>query len=489
MRNITLRVLLLVVAFLLPCMAAAAQQVIQVSRNQIQVHFPDTVDFQLSARSNARIERINLRYGTNASSCLSGGSLQRIDFDAANDVTVNWEWELQRSGSLPPGAHLWWQWEIHDAAGNTHTTEQQEAIYDDGRYRWRSMSDVGVTVYWYVGDNSFGEQTLRNTIERLETIRQEMGVPVPEEVALWVYPNASDVRDALAITSEWAGAVAFSNYATMIISLEPGEDAWGQEVIAHELTHLAVGLAVFNCRGGYLPVWLNEGLAVYAEPEPDAAGLEDLAEALEANELPPLRSLADGFSAYGAGAGLAYSQSGEVVRYLVEAYGPEQMNALFTAVRQGNHIDRALEETYDFDTDGLDALWRQHQGFPATPTKVAASEERDATPTLVPTIALGAIPMVPTATPEDTETPLPPTSTPNATALPTDTATATMTIEPTDTPVTSIASASTPAPAPSPQPEVESASGPPPWLWGIIGIGVVMVALSAFFFLKRKQGA
>ncbi len=468
--------------------AVSAQEGIQIKDNTVVFDFPKTVEFQFTAESQAEIETAVLKYGTNARSCQSGGSRQPVQIDAAKEVEAEWEWELQRSGSLPPGTFIWWQWEITDVDGNKHLTDRLEAEYIDDRHQWRTLSQDGVTVHWFSGNQRFGEFTLSNTLETIQRLSEKMGSPAPEKIDLWVYPTSADLRGALAITSEWAGAVAFPDYATMVISLEPGQNVWAEEVIAHELTHLVVGLTTFNCRGGYLPTWLSEGLAVFGEPEPDVDSIEDVKAALEEGRLPTLRSLADGFSAYGGGARQAYAQSGEVVRYLIEEYGTEYMGDLMVTVAEGMTIDRALEQVYGFDTDELDARWRQSQGFPATPTRQVDAEMANATPTLIPTIALG-IPAFATATSTSTATSLPVTDTPRATSPPTETATVTKTAVPSATPPEEVALVTSPESVQktTPEPEVKEGDNPS-WIWWGGGL-IIIVGISGYVISRKRKGA
>jgi len=300
--------------------SAAAQNGILVIEDSVLLDFPDTIEFYLSAGSEAgsgaAIENITLTYGSNARSCQSSGSRQNMQFDAAEEVDVDWEWELKRSGAVPPGARIWWEWKLTDSEGNSHTTERQEMVISDDRHDWRSSSRDGVTVNWFRGSSAFGEETLTLALESLDRLSEQIGVDPSEEIQFWLYPTAEEVREAIVISSEWAGAVAFTDYNIMIVSLAPGEEQWAADVIPHELTHVVVGMASFNCQGGYLPVWLNEGLSVYGEGTADPSALSGLENALQEERLPSLVSLADGFSAYGGSARQAYDQSGEAVRYV-----------------------------------------------------------------------------------------------------------------------------------------------------------------------------
>jgi hypothetical protein len=468
---------------------AVAQGEIQILDSRVDIQFPDEVTFKLNARAPAAVESVFLTYGTNARSCQSGGSRQKVDFEPGSDVKAEWVWELKRSGSVPPGSRIWWIWTIEDADGNRFATERQELLVTDDRFSWRSLERDGLTVNWFSGDRAFAEQTLAAASDELARISAEIGVETSEPVQLWIYPTADDVREALVISADWTGAVAFPDYQIMIISLAPGQSEWAADVIPHELTHLVVGMITHNCRGGYLPVWLGEGLAVYSEEAIDEAAVERLETALQEQRLQPLRSLADGFSAYGSGAGMAYAQSGAVVRYLLGQYGPEQMDVLLSAVRDGLTIDRALEQVFGFDTDGLDAHWREAQGYAATPTSAAAASAANATPTAVPTLALVSPPVVstPTAT----------TASPTSTRQPSPTATETViTSEPSPTAtsaaVAEIASAtrypeSAPSPIVQPIGELsESDPSPLPWIAGI-GLGVTAILAAGYFVLRKGE--
>lgn len=401
-------------------MTVVAQSHIQVVEDRAIVDFPEAVEFMVALNGDAQIDTVTLNYGTNAVSCSPGGSRQPLDFDPDQSLELEWLWDLKRSGAVPPGAEIWWQWEIEDENSNLLTTERQSTSVIDDRHTWQTISNSNVTVRWYEGNRTFGQSVLTLAVDSLARLSREAGVTMPDQVQLWIYPSASAIREAVINTSEWAGGVAFPDYGTTLIGLSPGEDEWAAEVIPHELAHLVVGTLVQNCRGSRLPTWLSEGLAVFSSGGNSPAELVRLENSLSEDRLVPLHSLARGFSAYAGGADMAYVQSAEVVHYLIEAHGPEQMAALLDQIQNGQHIDEALAEVYGFDTDGLDADWRISRGFEARSLSAEDQARLEATPTLVPTLALGGIPVAatPTAPPAETET-----AAPAASAMPTSTST------------------------------------------------------------------
>lgn len=464
-----------------PVFSGYAQSPIVVTRDELEVQFPDTITFFAEAQSASDIEEVTLIYGTNGRSCQPGGSRQPIDdFEAGTAVSLEWEWELKRSGSLPPGVNVWWQWEIKDADGNTHTTERQEITYQDDRSSWQTISENGVTVKWVRGGSDFGQMIWDKADQALDRLAENMGVPRPDAITLWAYPSAAEMRDALVYSSEWAGGVAFPDYGVTIIGIAPGEEDWAARVIPHELSHLVVGIRVFNCRGVRLPTWLDEGLARYSEDNVAASELSQLEAALADGSLPPLRSLASGFSAYGSSAGLSYTQSYRVVQYLIEEFGPEKMTELLITMQGGKRVDDALQQVYGFDTAGLDAAWRETTGYAATPTSEADALAAQATPTLAPTIALanplGGGMEPPTATPLPDKTPV---------------IAATETMAPTETAVPTLPSATAVIPTPIPasptlQPS-EIAASPTNNRLLLIGGGLLIIVVLVAFILMRLR--
>ncbi len=454
-----------------------AQSSIEVQDNRLVVQFPDSLTFELEAQSEFEIENITLVYGTDSLSCQRGGSLQPIDFEPDTEIGVDWEWELRRSGALPPGTEVWWQWELEDASGSQITTERQTLVVEDDSHNWRERNREGVTVYWYDGSLAFGEAMLEETVTSLQQISADIGVALPDTTQVWIYSSAEAVQEAVVNVPEWTGGVAFSEYGISVLGVAPGQLDWAREIVPHELTHLVIGVRTFNCRGVHLPTWLNEGLARYSEGLSSPEELDRLEAALEQDRLPALRSLASGFSAYSDAANLAYTQSHEAVRFLIEQYGSEQMDLLLTTMQSGLDVDDALTAVYGFDTNGLDAAWRTTQGFVPTPTIEIDEQALAATATLVPTLALGGVPVIQvTETETATATPVPVVETAIATAVP-----PTNTITPTQT--------ETAVPTATPRPIPPSiAIDPPPNRTPILfGMGLIMIVLVAYFMIRKRS--
>jgi hypothetical protein len=233
----------------------------------------------------------------------------------------------------------------------------------------------------------------------LDTLENDMGIELKSDVDIYIYGSAADMREALLYVQDWAGGVAFDEYSTILMGVEPASAAgWGSSTMRHELAHLVVGQFGWSCVGGSRPTWLNEGLAMYAEGEPEADVIASIQTATQANSFEPLRSLNGSFSSHGNQAGIAYAQSYSVVDFLLREYGQEAMQSLLLTLAEGVGYDEALMQVYGMDVDGVEAAWRVAMGlpprtFPPTPTPIVAAN----VPTAVPLGKPENVPTLPSA--------------------------------------------------------------------------------------------
>ncbi|MCA9898285.1 MAG: hypothetical protein H6654_10610 [Ardenticatenaceae bacterium] len=367
-------IIILFVLILTGAGSAHAQTSITVTRNEALVDFPQSVTFQLEVADASDVAEVNLVYEVDRSSCLEASTAVPVPLEGNQ---AEWTWEMVRSGNPPPGATLRWAWQITDSSGNVTTTDEQSHTFVDDRYDWQTVSAPNIRLHWYEGDD-VGPMLLEAAVAGLDQLQNEMGIALDSEVQLFIYGESDDMRDAVLYIQEWAGGVAFSDYNIILIGVPPRiAESWGVPTVRHELAHLVVGQFGRSCVGGSRPTWLEEGLATYAEGTPSERVLSDIANGIENNRFEPVRSLNGSFSAHGTEAGIAYSQSYSVVKFLLETYGQENLQSLILTLAQGKGYDEALEAVYGFNVDGLEQAWRQSLNLPAreippTPTAVSA---------------------------------------------------------------------------------------------------------------------
>lgn len=338
--------------------------------DSLTTNYPAGITFAVDATGSADITHVALRFGTTTTTtCQDAVAIRDLDVTPGRDVNTSYTWDFRTSGTVPPGTQVWWEWEITDADGQVLRTERRTQILTDQRFTWQTVSDDHFTIYWVDGDKAFGNTLLSLAQDAADSLRNDAGLSVDQPVRLTIYPDFDSMREAVLQVAEWTGGLAYSSYNAILIGIAPDQEEWAKVVIPHEYTHLVTGAATDNCLGAYMPTWLNEGLSMHFEGSLSSSDDETLADKVRSGKLPPLRELANGFSAYGDDANTSYTQSGRVVTYLLDTYGPDSMATLLAAIKGGETIDDALRAAYGLDTDQVDAAWRASITGEAAPTQ------------------------------------------------------------------------------------------------------------------------
>lgn len=354
-----------------------------VTDNEVVFNFPESATFLATITGSAEIRSVVLEYGNEQQTCGEVIAKAFPQFTPGASVYAEWTWEMRQSGSLPPGAQLWWRWRVTDANGQETVSETKTAAWLDEDHNWRTINEGLINFHWYRGDEAFARDLLDAAQNGLEFNETQSGLIAGSPIEIYIYANTSDLKDAILYEPSWTGGQAFPDHDIVILGISQNDLDWGRDAVVHELTHVLVGHLTFTCLGD-VPTWLNEGLAVYSEGELDPNSRQQLDEAIREDTLLSVRSLSSGFSEVPDKAYLSYSQSYSVVKYLIETHGQEKMTALLTSLRDGMTIDEALLRTYGFNVEGLEDEWRKSIG--AKPRLISAQPTAQSTPTHVPTI-------------------------------------------------------------------------------------------------------
>jgi len=368
-----------------------------VTNDQPTLNFPESITFRATIESSAPIISVTLEYGTDQLTCGSVIAKAFPQFTPGSTVTPEWNWEMRQSGSLPPGASLWWRWRYVDETGNENVTEKKTLTWLDSNHDWQILTSGLINLYWYSGDQAFAQDLLAAANMGLARLQNDAGLQPDQPIHLYIYANTADMQDAILYEPTWTGGMAYADHDIVIIGISQRDLEWGRATIAHELTHVLVGHLTFSCLGD-VPTWLNEGLAVYSEGMLDPSAEAQLNEAIQNDQLLGVRALSGGFSEIPSRAYLSYSQSYSIVKFLIESYGQGSMNSLLISLRDGTTVDDALLQVYGFDVDGLEAAWRE--AVKAAPQTTSTLPTVQPTPTFVPTyVPFAGAPLVVTSTP------------------------------------------------------------------------------------------
>ncbi len=413
MRRLLNVILVMIGLALIPAGPTLAQEAVQVLNRDWQAEFRDHITFTLEAESQAEIVEVDLLYRVVGQIATSRNE---ADFTPGEHIQADYvidQTEPERY--LPPGTELQYWWKITDAAGNELKTETETLLYLDTRYEWQTLEGERLTLYWVDGDQEFGQALFDRANEALDTLEMDMGVEVERPIKIFIYPTHEDLLGAIStVAQEWTGGQAFADYGVVVLAIDVCPERefsqlvcrsqlpWGLDATTHEISHLVIHQATDNPYGD-IPVWLDEGIAVYNEDQEqlDEDFRDSFERAVENNELLTLRSLSSPFPADPARANLSYGQSGAVVKFIIAEYGREDMAELLDIFSEGTLYDEALQEALGVDTDGLDNAFRAEYGLPPLP----GTEPVEAVPTAES--AAGAEPVPTESAPEEQSAPAP----------------------------------------------------------------------------------
>jgi hypothetical protein len=349
--------IVLLLALLIPGTVQAAGG-LTVSTTSVVVTFPASITISFSAQSNVNITDIRVHYTVERQAHAQVISEAYISFTPAKTVSTQWVWDMRKTGALPMGTSVTYWITVTDASGSVTETLPDVIQFDDNRYDWMTLQEGQVTLKWYSGGESFGNDMMAAAQTALTRLADNTGASLASPVTIYLYASSADLVGALINAQEWVGGIAFSQYGRIAIGVDPMTQLeWGRRTIAHELTHL-VSYQVTSNPYNYLPTWLNEGLSMFTEGPLELAFVTALSSAEANNSFITVRSLCSPFPSDYNQAVLSYAESYKIVAYLINEYGRDKMFQMLDAYKQGCGYDEALLKVYGFDIEGLDALWR-----------------------------------------------------------------------------------------------------------------------------------
>jgi hypothetical protein len=377
--NSVLPIVMLVVLLITAPGHLQAQEELQISDQDWDLEFREQLTFTLEATGPEEITQVELLYRIIGQLATSRNT---AEFSPGTAITA--EFSLDQTDPInymPPGTELEYWWQVTDAAGNEIRSDKTLIELLDNRYDWSSLESDRVTLYWYQGDDQFGQSLFDRAGLALDTLEQDVGIAVENPIKIFIYGSHNDLLDAISTNAqEWTGGQAFTEHGVVVIGISPRQLDWGLDAMTHEMTHLVIHQATDNPYGD-LPRWLDEGIAVYNEnqEELDEDFRPVFERAVTENSLMTLRTLSSPFPADPVRANLAYGQSGAVVKFIIDQYGPDTMAQLLAIFADGALYDEALLEVLGMDTDGVDNAFRESLGLPPLPgTDGSAASEAEA---------------------------------------------------------------------------------------------------------------
>jgi tetratricopeptide (TPR) repeat protein len=222
----------------------------------------------------------------------------------------------------------------------------------DAEWDYTELPSRHFTVSFAEGKNA---AAARRVIESLEdayfSVGRKFDFYPSAQIPVVLY-DSEEFHD-ITMAPSWMGALYDGRIKLPVHGLEKGSHPLLDRSVRHEYAHAVVGeLTRGNC-----PVWLNEGLAMWAEESLDGERLDWAEAALGGREPFPLDTLRGSFSKIPPErVPVAYAQSYLAVRHLLRDFGPGDVRDLLNALGAGTPLPQAFEAVFarslaDFEDD------------------------------------------------------------------------------------------------------------------------------------------
>lgn len=185
----------------------------------------------------------------------------------------------------------------------------------------------------------------------------------PELIRVRVADSRSDFDAAAAKLGgpQWAGALAVPGRSLILIrSPKQLSDPFRfKPILIHEMAHLYLAAAL---RGVRAPLWLEEGLAMYAAGESGWSRTMTMTGAVLSGRLLDLQEISLRFPTEAGAAELAYAQSYYLISFLLQKYGPEVLSDVVLGLRQGLGVSAALRRATGLGLHAIQQAFFSHLG-------------------------------------------------------------------------------------------------------------------------------
>src|SRR5438874_3412400 len=354
-------------ALALPPSQVRAQQAIVVQSDEPHNDFPPGVTFGVTFNAPAPPKEVRIQY-----SVAPDGTGATAVSNCTGDATISCSFKLSSTLGIIPGAAITYHWNIEDTAGDKLSTPDKLYVHADNRFDFKTLQKENATLYYYSGSDAQAQSVLDAATESLDKTSALEQVQVTFPVKVFMYRTAGEMQPAIAVGGrspgvQILGEVVYSDTAMVSVDNAP------LDVTRHEVAHIVTGVATKGPFG--IASWLNEGISVFSQThilENEQSALEDAIARDRVLSMKELNSSASGRS--GSTVSLFYAESGAIVKFLVDTYGPEKFAQLLKVFKDGSTPDDAFKMVYGVDQLGVENGWRQSVGLkPHTATEATAS--------------------------------------------------------------------------------------------------------------------
>ena len=343
--------LIVVVAGLIACVlvgvaarGSAAAQASSIATQFVLDGFPDRIEIRAEAAHTSSSEAsLQLRLlpdgePTVLDAEVEGARLRVVVQTGAPNLA--WDW-------LPVGAELEYTWII-----DGEPLEPGRWRYLDPRYEWGRAEDVGVAL-WRVGSDLQARQLADHATGALDLVRDLLETPVEQPISIVVWPSSTAAAGALP-TALFGGQPPFAPSISAASS-------HGEHLIhifrstGGEVRNAVSGVVLDTAarpHADQVPMWLRVAVGLWSQGPMNGAFLRRAGSVvvLDHEHYYSFEELED-FPVTWQFQALYLGQSGGMLSWMLQDWGPPALVDLFGRVSDGVEFYAALEVVYGYDRD------------------------------------------------------------------------------------------------------------------------------------------
>lgn len=238
-----------------------------------------------------------------------------------------------------------------------------------GAPQWHELKGEHFFVY-YEQDKNFAADVLRRSEEYYRSIASELGYQRysgfwtwDNRVKIYIYPDKKSFLEASG-QNEWSEGMA--DYTNKTIISYVWNQGFLDALLPHEVTHLIfrdfVGIE------GDIPLWLDEGVAQWMEPQKRGLLQAAMGDLMQTNRVLPLEKMMRLDVRQSGNTDLVqiyYVQAAALVGFLIKAYGSQDFINFCRQLRDKKNVQEALVFAYPTSVRTLEELekkWLEYYG-------------------------------------------------------------------------------------------------------------------------------
>lgn len=224
---------------------------------------------------------------------------------------------------------------------------------------WEEHQNIYASIVAAPADHATALHLSRTTARELPRIAEEMGLPIGEQIHIYLAPTQQDFFDLQpGQPPSWADGTAYPHRGLIFLRSPTVRGGMAQpleQVLEHELAHILLGRAFGNRP---VPRWLQEGVAQLVAREYTMDMTDRLGAGMLGGQLLSLDELSAGFPSDPLRAQLAYAQSADFVAFLLQEYGQQALHDIIHQMAGGATFAASIRSATGMSVDHLDAQWR-----------------------------------------------------------------------------------------------------------------------------------